>query len=94
MRSILGVVLGYVVMAMFITVAMFVGFGVIGPTAAVDPATLEVTAAWLWVNLPMSLAGAIAGGLTAAVVAGKRGAAHVLAGIVVTLGLGWAVAAP
>jgi hypothetical protein len=91
-RGILSVVVGYLVLAILVTLAtsvVFVAPGFVFRTDSVEP-TVAFT---VW-NLVMSLVGAIVGGLVCAAIAGRKRPTpvKVFAGLVLVLGLGLAVA--
>ncbi len=86
-RSILGVILGYLVMALVVMAGLTVAYLALGPDRTFRPGTYEITTAWLAVWGPVSLVAAIVGGVVCAKVSAHRTpAAVVLAGLVLVLG--------
>lgn len=86
-RSILGVILGYLAMAVVVMGGLTVAYLALGADRAFQPGTYEVTTAWLAVWAPVSMVAAILGGIVCAKVSAQRTpAAVVLAGIILVLG--------
>ncbi len=93
-RGILAVIAGYIVMV-FIVFAGLTGLWLaLGESFAFKEGTKEVTTAWIAVDLPLAFVAAILGGLVTALVAPSptRRPVKALAGLVLVLGLGMAVA--
>ena len=96
-RGILGVIAGYIVMVVIVvfgSAGLLLGFG--ESFASQDGAiegTVEATAAWYAVEMPLALVAAILGGFTTALVAPspRRRPVMALAGLVLVLGFGMAV---
>ena len=87
-RAILGVIVGYIVMAGAVLGSVAAAWMVLGPDKAYKPGLWEVSTIWM---ITLSVAGLIAamiGGAVCAAIAAKRSkAAMVLAGLVLVLGL-------
>lgn len=87
LRAVLGVIVGYAVMAVVI-IAVFVGaFLALGVERAFQPDSYEITTLWLAISIVISFGGAILGGYACAAVSKSMRACQVLAIIVVVLGL-------
>jgi hypothetical protein len=91
-RSILSVVVGYLVMAVCVMIAF--SLALVAPEFAFQKDTCTVAPAFIVYGLVMGALGALAGGYVAAALAGQgaRLAVKVLAGFVLALGLVLAVA--
>ena len=89
LRSILAVVVGYLVLAVFVSVTLMIGWIAVGPEVAFRAGTTRVAPAWLAINIPLSLAGAVLGGWIAALIGRhpRNTPVKVLAGLVLVLGL-------
>ena len=86
-RAILGVVVGYVVMALLIFMTFSVVYLAMGASGAFKPGTFDPSLLWIVVSFFLSFIAALVGGYTCAVIAKTKRAAQVLAGIVVVLGV-------
>lgn len=87
LRAILGVIVGYIAMAVVVIAAFSVAFIVIGNDRAFQPGTYDVTPLWLAIMFVVSLIAAVLGGVACSLIA-KRGskAPAGLAVLVVVLG--------
>jgi hypothetical protein len=86
-RSILGVILGYLAMFLIVMGGLTVAYLALGADRAFQPGTYEVTTTWLAVWAPVSIVAAIVGGVVCAKVSAHRTPATVvLAGLVLVLG--------
>ncbi|MHC4218799.1 MAG: hypothetical protein ACYSU7_10140 [Planctomycetota bacterium] len=92
-RAILGVIVGFVVMVLWVMICSAVALLVLGHSFAYKEGALEVTLAWCLVDLGIGLVGAVLGGLVTVLVApsSRRTPVKVLAGIIFVLGLASAV---
>src|SRR5687767_12248712 len=86
-RKILGVIVGYVVMALLIFLTFSVTYLALGAGQAFKPGTYNVSLRWTAISFVLSLIAAIVGGYTCALIAKSTRAAQVLAGIVLVLGI-------
>lgn len=93
-RSILATVAGYVVMTGVIMASLALTVGGLGKDFMFEPDSLEPKASWMALNVVLSLVAAVLGGFVAALVARRadRKPVKVLAGILLVLGLGMAIA--
>lgn len=87
LRKIGGVIAGYIVMALFLFLAFTLAYLAMGADGAFQPGTYDVSGLWIGVAVAVSLAAAVLGGWVCVLVAKSRGAALVLAGIVLVLGI-------
>lgn len=87
LRAILGVILGYVVMFVVVFVGLMVAYLAIGAEKAFKPRSFEVSFTWICIWLVVGIVAALAGGCVCAAVSRSRTATHVLAGLVLVLGL-------
>lgn len=85
-RSILAVVLGYVVMFAFVFLTFSGAYLAMGADGAFQPGTYEASTQWLVVSFVLGFIGAMAGGCTAVWIARRMKAAHALAVVVLVLG--------
>lgn len=86
-RAILGVIVGYVVMALLVFSALTVADLAMGANAAFNAGTFEVSLMWIVISFVLSLIAALIGGYTCALISRGRTAPQVLAGLVFVLGL-------
>lgn len=89
-RSILAVILGYVVMFVVVFLTFSGAYLVMGTDGAFQPGTYEASTQWLVVSFILAFIAAIAGGCTAVWIARKMAPAYVLAGIALVLGFAMA----
>lgn len=87
LRAFWGVMVGYIAMAIFITVVYIGGFVTLGVERAYQPDSYEVSTLWLVVTAVISLGGAIVGGYVCAAIGKTMRACKALAAVVVILGL-------
>lgn len=90
-RTILGVVLGYVIMAAMVFGGLTAAYLTLGTERVFAPGAYEVTALWLATNLTISALAAFVGCLAAGAIARRSNAAVVLGVIMLVLGLAVAV---
>jgi hypothetical protein len=87
LRALGGVIVGYIAMAIFVTVVYIGVFLALGVERAFQPDSYEVSTLWLVISAVISLAGAILGGYVCAAIAKTMRACKALAAVVVILGL-------
>jgi hypothetical protein len=85
-RSIVAVVVGYLVMAVLTLLAF--GLSLIAPDFAFEKDRFDVTPAWLVFALAATLVAAVVGGFVTVVIARRRSAVYALAALVIVLGFG------
>ena len=82
LRSIVGVIVGYVVLSVFV-VAIFTGaYLVLGAERIFQPDSYEVSTPWLVLSAALSLCGSILAGYVCAAISQSRRTCQVFAGIV------------
>jgi uncharacterized membrane protein len=86
-RGIVGVVAGYVVMALLVFLTFSVAYLAMGASGAFKPGTFDPSLLWIVVSFFLAFLAALVGGYTCAVIARTKRAAQVLAGIVFVLGI-------
>ena len=87
LRAVMGVIVGYIVMAIFITVVFTGLFLALGVERAFQPDSYEVSTLSLAISTVISLGGAILGGYVCAAIGKTMRACQALAAVVVILGL-------
>lgn len=85
--KVLGVIIGYVVMAAFIFMTFSAFYLGIGADLAYNPGTYEVSMLWIIVSALLGLVAAMIGGYVCKRISGSPGAVQVFAGIVLLLGI-------
>jgi magnesium-transporting ATPase (P-type) len=93
LRTISGVILGYIVMALLVFVLFSIAYVAMGPEGAFKPGFYDVTMLWLVVSIVLSIIAALAGGFACAAIAKHAKAPLVLAVLVLVLGLALAIPA-
>lgn len=91
-RAILGVILGYVTMAVFVVVVFSAAFIVLGPDGAFREGAYTPSATWIVLSIVLSFVAALLGGIVCARIAPRPGPLRFLVGLVVVLGIVSAVA--
>ena len=87
LKSILGVIVGYIVMAILsfaIYTCAYLGLGV---ERVFEAGSYDVSTIWMVIMIVLSLIGGILGGLVCAAISKSKGACKAFAGIVLALGL-------
>lgn len=90
-RSILGVVAGYLAMFVFVFISFTILYLLLGANGAFEPDTYEVSLTWIIISFILSIVAAILGGYLCVLIAKNHKAALVLAGIVFVLGIAMAI---
>lgn len=87
LKSILGVIVGYVVMAIF-SFAIFTGaYFALGVERVFEPESYDASTIWIALMIAFGLLGGIVGGLVCAAISKSKGACTAFAGIVLAIGL-------
>ncbi len=86
-----GVVAGYVVMLAVVFGLMSLAWMVLGAEGAFQPGTFQVTGTWIALSIVVALLAAVAGGWTCARIAPDPRAIRLLVGLVVVLGVIFAI---
>jgi hypothetical protein len=92
-RNILGVVLGYVAMFVFIFTTFTLLYFILGADGSFESGTYEVSTVWIVISFVLGLAAAILGGFLCVIISKNHKVALVLAGLVLILGIVMAVPA-
>lgn len=92
LRTVAGVVLGYLAMAILVFVIFTLAYLAMGAERAFQPESFEVSSLWASMAVVVNVLAAIAGGFVAATVGKGATAPRILAAIVFILGLLLAVA--
>jgi hypothetical protein len=87
LRTIGGVVIGYVVLALFVFATFSLTYLLLGADGAFLPGSYTVSTLWLLISFVLGLIGAVLGGYVCASIAKNSRAPIILAGIVLVLGL-------
>lgn len=87
LKAILGVIVSYIVMAIFITVLFFGGFFALGVDRFFQPDSYQVSTLWLAISFLISISSAILGGYICAAISRSMKTCKVLALIVLVLGI-------
>jgi hypothetical protein len=92
-RTVVGVILGYVVMAVVVFCGLTAAYLAMGADGAFRPGTYEVSGLWIAISFIVGLAAAISGGWVCAAAATEARAPMILAAVVFVLGLAVAIPA-
>lgn len=92
-RNILGVVLGYVAIFVFVFITFTVLYFILGADRSFEPGTYEVSFIWIILSFILGLAAAVLGGYICVLISKNKKAALVLAGLVLVLGIVMAIPA-
>ncbi|GJM18428.1 MAG: hypothetical protein DHS20C14_06410 [Phycisphaeraceae bacterium] len=84
-RAILGVIGGYIAMAVIVIAAFSIAFLVIGPDSAYRPGVFEVTPLWIGIMFGVGLVAAIVGGLVCALIATRGSKAPIALCVLVAI---------
>ena len=87
LRSILAVVVGYVVMTCFVFATFSITFLIMGTEGAFRPASFEPSTAWIIASFILGFIGALVGGYVCATIARGSRAPLILAGLAFVLGV-------
>lgn len=86
MRIVLGIVVGYLAMAIVVFVVFTLAYLFMGTERAFRPGSFEVSTLWVSMAVVVNVAAAVVGGLVAASLARSSTGPRVLAGLVLVLG--------
>lgn len=92
-RNILGVVLGYVAIFIFVFITFTVLYFILGADGSFEPGTYEVSFIWIVLSFILGLVAAVLGGYICVLISKNQKTALVLAGFVLVLGLVMAIPA-
>jgi hypothetical protein len=93
MRSLGGVVLGYLVMAVFVGLGLFFAYRIMGADVVFRPGVFEISGLWILTTIVLGLIAAVLGGYVCASVARTAGAPKMLAVVIIVLGVALALPA-
>ena len=91
MRSLGGVVLGYLTMAAFVILSFFLALRIMGADLVFRPGVFDVSGLWIITSVVLGLIGAVLGGYVCATVARNVGAPKKLAVVVIVVGVALAL---
>jgi ABC-type transport system involved in multi-copper enzyme maturation permease subunit len=86
-KAIVGVVVGYLAMAILIFLFFTVAYLSMGANRAFNPGSFDPTLFWIVISFFLSFVSALVGGYTCVTIAKSKRAAQVLAGLVLVLGI-------
>lgn len=86
-RGIVGVIVGYVVMALIIFLTFSLAYLGMGTNRAFNPGSFDPSLFWIVISFFLGFVGALVGGYTCATIAKSKRAAQVLAGLVFVIGI-------
>jgi hypothetical protein len=86
-RKIIGVIIGYVVMAAFVFISFTILYLILGAEGSFRPESYQVSTTWLVLSFVLGFVAAIIGGYVCVLIAKNHKPAIWLAGIVLVLGL-------
>ena len=86
-RKIIGVIVGYIVMALFVFLTFTAAYLALGTEQAFKPGNYNVSLRWIAISTVLGLIAAIIGGFVCALISKSSRACQVLAGLVLVLGL-------
>jgi ABC-type transport system involved in multi-copper enzyme maturation permease subunit len=92
-RNILGVVLGYVAIFIFVFITFTVLYFILGADGSFEPGTYEVSFIWIVLSFILGLVAAVLGGYICVFISKNQKTALVLAGFVLVLGIVMAIPA-
>lgn len=87
LKSILGVIVGYIVMAIFSFAAFTCAYIALGVDRVFEAGTYDVSTIWMVIMIVLSLIGGIVGGWICVAISKSKGACMTFAVIVLVLGL-------
>ena len=87
LKTLVGVIVGYVAMAILIAIAFTGAFLALGVERALQPDSYEISTLWIALSLVISFGSAILGGYVCAAVSKSLRACQLLAVVVVILGV-------
>lgn len=92
-RKIIGIVVGYITMFVFVVISFTILFLIFGSDGAFEPGSYQVTVTWIIISFILGLVASILGGLVCVLISKDRKAALWLAGMVLVLGFALAIPA-
>lgn len=92
-RNILGVVVGYVAIFVFIFLTFTILYLILGENNSFEPETFDVSLLWIMFSFILGLIAAILGGYVCVLIAKNQKPARVLAGFILVLGIAMSIPA-
>mgnify|MGYP001210758947 FL=1 len=92
-RNILGVVVGYISMFIFVFISFTALYFILGAEGAFEPETYQVSIVWIIISFVLSIIAALLGGYVCKLISKKIKAVYTLAGVVFVLGIVFAIPA-
>jgi len=92
-RNIIGVVVGYLVIFVFIFVSFTALYFILGAENSFEPDTYDVSLVWIIISFVLSIIAALLGGLVCKQISKNQKAVFALAGLVFVLGIIFAIPA-
>lgn len=86
-RNIIGVIVGYIAMFAFIFLSFTILYLILGADGSFEPGTYKVSSTWLILSFILGFIGALLAGYICTIIAKNAKAAIWLAGIVIVLGI-------
>lgn len=86
-RKILGVIIGYLVMVIFMAICFLGGFLLLTPERAMEPNSFVPSTLWIIISFIISLLGALIGGFLCKLISRSSGTVLIFAGIIFVSGL-------
>ena len=93
LKNILGVIGGYISMAVVVFVCFTIAYLVLGAEGSFQEGTYDVSFVWVIISIVLGFLAAMLGGFVCILIAGKKKAAMFLAGLVFVLGIIFAIPA-
>jgi hypothetical protein len=86
-RKIIGVIVGYIAMAVFVFATFTTLYLILGAEGSFQPGTYQVSTTWIILSIILGFIAAVIGGLVCVTIAKDHQAAIWLAGLVLVLGI-------
>ena len=93
MRSLGGVIFGYLMMVAFVMLSLFFAYRIMGADLVFRPGVFDISGLWVITSIVLGLIAAVLGGYVCASVAPNVGAPKMLAVVVIVLGVALALPA-
>ena len=90
MRKVLGVIIGYITMAVFVFITFGITYMALGTEGSFRQDSYNVSFAWISASIILGFIGAVLGGWVSMAIGKSRKASMVLAGLVFVLGIAMA----
>ena len=90
-RKIIGIVAGYLAMAIFLFVTFSILYLLLGADGSFKPGSFQISTSWAVFSIILSLLGAVDGGLVCMLIAKHKGTVLVLAAFILVIGISSAI---